>query len=127
MPRVASIHWRLSISSRLWSSLSSTRPGKPSSSPTRRFFRRQAIRFGVSAPWPLTSIPLWARMRSSRTAVVTGSSRGIGRDVVVQLLERGYSVIGCARGETDLQHDRYHHFRVDVADDASVRGMFGEI
>jgi len=66
-------------------------------------------------------------MHSSRTAIVTGSSRGIGRDIVVQLLERGYSVVGCSRGETDLQHDGYHHFRIDIGDDASVRRMFGEI
>jgi 3-oxoacyl-[acyl-carrier protein] reductase len=66
-------------------------------------------------------------MSAPRSAVVTGSSRGIGRDVAVQLLERGYSVIGCARGASDLQHKEYQHFRLDVTDEVSVCNMFREI
>lgn len=35
-------------------------------------------------------------------AVVTGGSRGIGRAVVVQLLQEGFDVITCARSQADL-------------------------
>jgi 3-oxoacyl-[acyl-carrier protein] reductase len=66
-------------------------------------------------------------MRSPRTVLVTGSSRGIGRAIAGQLLERGDTVIGCARGDCDLQHRGYRHFRVDIADDTAVRGMFSAI
>jgi 3-oxoacyl-[acyl-carrier protein] reductase len=66
-------------------------------------------------------------MGSVRTAVVTGSSRGIGRALAARFLERGDMVIGCSRSKGDLKHERYRHFSVDVADEAGVRGMFSMI
>jgi 3-oxoacyl-[acyl-carrier protein] reductase len=66
-------------------------------------------------------------MGSPRTVLVTGSSRGIGRDLSIHLLQSGDTVIGCARGEAQLSHERYRHFQTDVADEASVRNMFSSI
>lgn len=36
-------------------------------------------------------------------AIVTGASSGIGREIALQLSERGYSVVCCARSSDDLQ------------------------
>ncbi len=53
--------------------------------------------------------------------VVTGARKGIGRFLVEDLLAQGHRVVGLSRGETDLVHEDYVHFRTDVADEAGVR------
>ena len=71
-------------------------------------------------------------MSAPRSAVVTGSSRGIGRDLAVQLLERGYTVIASPEkhfyitpGLTNISEDMkdygvmdpewlYHHWTPEV-------------
>lgn len=58
-----------------------------------------------------------------RFAVVTGTSRGLGEAVAVELLERGWDVLGCARGEApDALAGRsgYRHARVDLSDTDAV-------
>ena len=59
---------------------------------------------------------------SLRTALVTGSSSGIGRAISEQLLEQGCVVIGVGRDhERDpLEHSRYHPYTIDLADTASL-------
>ncbi len=39
---------------------------------------------------------------SGKVALVTGSSRGIGRGIATRLVEEGADVVFCARGESDL-------------------------
>lgn len=62
-------------------------------------------------------------MSDSRIAVVTGSRKGLGRTLVENLLEQGFIVFGCSRRKSDLEHDNYIHFELDVADEPSVRKM----
>lgn len=59
--------------------------------------------------------------------LVTGASRGLGRGLVEAYLERGWTVFGCSRGCSDLAHERYTHFELDVADEQAVLGMFAAI
>ncbi len=40
---------------------------------------------------------------SGKVALVTGSSRGIGRGIATRLVEEGADVVFCARGEADLE------------------------
>jgi len=56
--------------------------------------------------------------------VVTGTRKGIGRYLAEYYLERGWIVAGCSRDESDLAHERYVHYRADVADEPAVRRMF---
>ena len=51
-----------------------------------------------------------------RLAIVTGTSSGIGAALAPALLERGWTVIGLARRNVDLGHDRYRHVALDLAD-----------
>ena len=61
--------------------------------------------------------------RSGHTAIVTGTSAGLGEAVARQLLERGWRVVGIARRTpASLTNAAYHHIAYDlatVADDPS--------
>ena len=62
-----------------------------------------------------------------KTIVITGVSRGLGRALVREFIERGHTVLGCARGAAAIRelarlHNASHDFAVvDVADDAGVQ------
>jgi len=60
-------------------------------------------------------------------SIVTGSSRGIGRAIASHYLERGHIVIGISRSAGDLEHDDYHHYQSDIADEKALRATFDEI
>lgn len=59
--------------------------------------------------------------------VVTGTRKGIGRHLALTYAERGWTVHGCSRQPGDLEHERYTHHSLDVADERAVKAMFGEI
>jgi NAD(P)-dependent dehydrogenase (short-subunit alcohol dehydrogenase family) len=66
-------------------------------------------------------------MNDSRTIVVTGVSRGLGRAMTEGFIERGHTVAGCCRSASAVKQLRKafpapHRFdAVDVADDAQVK------
>jgi 3-oxoacyl-[acyl-carrier protein] reductase len=64
---------------------------------------------------------------NQRAICITGASRGIGRFLTESFLDRGWVVFGCSRRASDLKHERYRHFEVDVADERLVVGMFTAI
>lgn len=63
-----------------------------------------------------------------RVALVTGANRGIGRELVRQLIESGFRAIATARdeeqGRTAADELGAEFVRLDVADDASVDRCF---
>jgi 3-oxoacyl-[acyl-carrier protein] reductase len=59
--------------------------------------------------------------------LVTGSRKGIGRLIAEYYLQKNYIVVGCSRGESDLIHNNYKHFAIDVADEKSVKQLFRDI
>lgn len=61
------------------------------------------------------------------TALITGTSQGLGRALAERLLADGWIVHGFARGPQDLQHERFTAHAVDVTDDAAVRAAVGVI
>jgi 3-oxoacyl-[acyl-carrier protein] reductase len=64
---------------------------------------------------------------SPPVSLITGTSRGIGRHLAEHYLQRGHHVVGCSRGGSDLQHDRYTHVTLDVADEPAVSRLFRDI
>ncbi len=55
--------------------------------------------------------------------LITGTSRGIGRDLCEYYLNLGHLVAGCSRSSSNLEHERYTHFIFDVSDEKAVKDM----
>ena len=64
---------------------------------------------------------------SERTMLITGTRKGIGRFLAEHYLEKGYQVVGCSRGKSDLEHSNYQHFESDVTDEENINQMFSSI
>ena len=62
-----------------------------------------------------------------KNIVITGSRKGIGRFLSEQYLEMGHRVFGCSRSESDLKHENYHHYQLDVSSEKKTIAMFRDI
>ncbi len=58
-----------------------------------------------------------------KTAVITGTRKGIGKSLAEHYLAAGWQVAGCSRGESSIGHANYRHFSLDVSDEAAVVKM----
>ena len=61
------------------------------------------------------------------TALITGSSQGLGRALAERLLSEGWTVHGFARGPQDLTHAAFTAHAVDVTDEAAVRSAVSAV
>ena len=59
----------------------------------------------------------------SKTYLITGDRKGIGRSLSEYFLSKGNTVIGCSRSGSDLEHDNYEHIICDVGDEKSVKSL----
>ena len=64
---------------------------------------------------------------NGKVIVITGARKGIGRALAEHYLEQGYAVFGCSRKNSDLTHQHYIHYCLDVTDEAAVQQMFADI
>ncbi|MBD3665328.1 SDR family NAD(P)-dependent oxidoreductase [Sulfitobacter aestuariivivens] len=60
---------------------------------------------------------------SGRTALVTGASAGIGREIAQHLLDQGCHVISAARRPLNIASDYVTSYEVDLADRAAVQAF----
>jgi len=65
--------------------------------------------------------------KDARVIAITGTRKGIGRYLSEVFLERGWHVVGCSRGASDLTHERYSHFELDVCDERAVASMLRQV
>jgi len=63
----------------------------------------------------------------SKLVLITGSRKGIGQALAEHLLSKGWRVVGCSRGEASIQSKNYHHFSLDITDEAAVLSMIRTI
>lgn len=62
-----------------------------------------------------------------RVIIITGSRKGIGKELCEYYLSQGDIVIGCSRQEASIEHKNYTHFLLDVSDEKSVIHMVRSI
>jgi len=60
---------------------------------------------------------------NKKVMIITGTRKGIGRYLAEYYLEREFIVIGCSGAITDLKHENYDHFCLDVSDEIKVKKM----
>lgn len=66
-------------------------------------------------------------MENNSVIVITGTRKGLGRDLCLYYLDKGCKVIGCSRGESSIDHNNYQHHSLDVADEPAVIKMVRSI
>jgi len=59
-----------------------------------------------------------------KIVLVTGSSRGVGKEIAEHFLKQGAIVLGFARGIGSIANSKYHHYQVDLADMDSIQKGF---
>ena len=64
---------------------------------------------------------------TTRRVLVTGATRGLGKALVEHWLEAGDEVVGCGRGASPIDHERYTHYACDVTDAAAVAELFNDL
>ena len=62
-----------------------------------------------------------------KTLVITGTRKGIGKEMAEHYLATGWRVVGCSRGESSIEHAHYQHFALDVSDENAVVAMARQI
>lgn len=60
---------------------------------------------------------------TTKVFIITGTRKGIGKDLAENYLEQDYYVAGCSRGKPSITHKNYRHFQLDVSDEKSVISM----
>lgn len=63
----------------------------------------------------------------SRVIIITGTRKGIGKELSHYYLNNNDIVIGCSRGESTISHENYRHFVLDVSDEKSVVHMIRSV
>lgn len=59
----------------------------------------------------------------SKVVLITGTRKGIGKDLAEYYLNLGLNVVGCSRGLGTIENDNYRHFELDVSDEKAVIKM----
>tara|TARA_R100001143_G_C3360967_1_gene135595 strand:+ start:15893 stop:16615 length:723 start_codon:yes stop_codon:yes gene_type:complete len=63
----------------------------------------------------------------SKVFLITGTSRGVGKYLAEYYTGLGHHVIGCSRGESDIEAGNYKHYKVDISDEKNIRLIFSHI
>jgi 3-oxoacyl-[acyl-carrier protein] reductase len=63
----------------------------------------------------------------NRVVVITGTRKGIGKELALHFLDMQDIVIGCSRGDCVIENPSYHHYSVDVSDETAVIKMVRDI
>lgn len=59
-----------------------------------------------------------------KTALITGTSSGLGETIAKHLLANDWVVIGLSRGKSTIINSCYTHYKVDISDSQAVKNLF---
>ncbi len=59
----------------------------------------------------------------SKIFIITGTRKGIGKQLTEYYLKQGHIVVGCSRRKTSIEHTNYSHHCLDVSDEKLVLNM----
>lgn len=63
----------------------------------------------------------------NKIIVITGTRKGIGKELSLYYLKKGHIVCGCSRGISSIEHENYRHFELDVSNESQVVSMIRTI
>jgi len=63
----------------------------------------------------------------NKTILITGTTSGVGAKIAYDYIEKGWNVIGFARGESIFQQSNYKHFKVDIGNPYFLSVAFEQI
>ena len=63
----------------------------------------------------------------SKVVLITGTRKGIGKELSMYYLDKGFIVAGCSRGAGDIDHPNYSHYELDVCDEKKVVKMVRDV
>ncbi len=66
-------------------------------------------------------------MISKKVIIITGTRKGIGRDIAIHYAKAGHVVIGCSRGDSSIDIPGYEHYKIDITDETLVKQFFREL
>ena len=59
--------------------------------------------------------------------LITGTSKGIGRQLAEYYLKKDFNVAGCSRSDTSIVHDNYRHFQIDLNDEIATSSLIRKV
>ena len=59
--------------------------------------------------------------------IVTGTRKGIGMHIAKHYLKEKCLVAGCSRKEAAIEHEHYHHYKLDVSNEKAVVAMVKDV
>lgn len=62
-----------------------------------------------------------------KVCIITGTSKGLGKELSEYYLEKGFIVAGCSRNESSINHQNYIHYVLDVSNEQEVVSMVRDI
>jgi len=63
----------------------------------------------------------------NKTILITGTTSGVGATIAYNYIEKGWNVIGLARGESIFDYPNYKHYQVDVTSCYEMYDIFEQI
>ena len=57
---------------------------------------------------------------NKKVILITGTSKGIGKSLANYYLSKNHIVIGCSRKYSNIKHQNYSHYNLDITDEKKL-------